>query len=83
MAKKLSAKMYSLCEALADIAHGAGLQKFYSGDSRQDMALFIEWAQEFEEFYKKVEWGITPDMEYIDEIEKFTEEKIKSYKFYR
>lgn len=77
MAKKLSPKMYSLCEAVADIAQMAGQQGFYSGDSRRDVELFILWAQQFEEFYKDVEWGVTPNMEYIDEIEKFANDKIK------
>ena len=79
MAKKLSAKMYSLCEAVADIAQLAGQKGFYSGDSRSDNAEFIRWAEEFEEFYKGIEWGVTPNMEYIDEIEKFAEDKMKDF----
>lgn len=79
MEKKLNRKTYSLCEAVADIALLAGQREFYSGDSRADISEFIRWAQEFEEINKGVEWGVTDGREYIDEIEKFAEEKMKEF----
>ncbi len=68
-------KAYSLNEAVADIAQIAGQKGYYSGDSRADIAEFISWAKEFE--FKKlgVIWGESED--YMDEIEKFTESKLK------
>ena len=70
-------KIYSLCEAVADIAYAAGYRKFYSGDSRQDISDFIEWSKEFEEKWKGKEWGAddTND-DYMDEVVKFANENI-------
>ena len=62
----------SLCEAVADIAFLAGENKYYSGNSRQDMADFIEWAKEFEELNDGVEWGVNSGIDYIDAITEFT-----------
>ena len=79
MSKKeeLQPEIYALCEAVADIAHTAGLCKFYSGDSREDIALFIEWAQEFERLNEGIGWG--KDRDYIDEIDKFAADKLKEH----
>lgn len=67
-------QIYSLCEAVADIAFIAGQKDYYSGDSRKDMADFIEWAKEFEEKHKGIEWGL--DMDYIDSISEFAASKL-------
>lgn len=66
----------SLCEAVSDIAHFAGLKKYYGGDSRNDIADFIIWAKEFEHINRGVEWGVSDEREYIDEIAKFTLRKM-------
>lgn len=79
MKKKKEEIVYSLCEALSDIAYIAGHKQYYSGNSRQDMADFIEWAKEFEEKWKNKEWGAdNTDHDYIDEITKFADEKINA-----
>ena len=72
-------KIYSLCEALADIAYIAGSRQYRSENSRQDIGDFIEWANEFEQKWKGKEWGAddTND-DYIDEITKFANEKIQT-----
>jgi hypothetical protein len=64
-----------LLEALADIAHIAGALKFYGGDSRADIQLFIKWAHEFEEEHHAIQWGI--DLDYMETIEKFADSKFK------
>lgn len=78
----------SLCEAVADIAFLAGDYKYYSGDSREDIASFIQWGKEFEKRWrgvewgndfekrwKDVEWGVDTKNDYIEEITLFAEEK--------
>jgi hypothetical protein len=37
-----------LLETVADIAYLAGAKRYHSGDSREDVQTFIEWAREFE-----------------------------------
>lgn len=77
--KKITAnpKIYSFAEALADISYIAGTKGFYGGNSREDIANFITWAEEFEQINKGVEWGISENPDYIDAITEFTEKKIK------
>lgn len=70
-------KTYSLCEAVADISYIAGNKKYYSGDSRSDIAKFIEWAKEFERINKSVNWGVDDDKDYIESINEFALLKIK------
>jgi hypothetical protein len=72
-----SSKIYSLCEAVADITYIASAENYRTNDSREMIAQFIEWAKEFEYLHKKVEWGITPKLEYIDSIYHFTIFKIR------
>lgn len=43
-------------ESLADIAYSAGINRYYSGDSRADMNNFIHWAKEFEDVNKDTDW---------------------------
>ena len=70
-------QIYSLCEAVADISFIAGDKKYYSGDSRADIASFIEWAQEFEKENESIEWGINSEKDYIDAITEFANKKLK------
>ena len=63
---------FRLCEAVADIAFLAGENRFYTGDSRADMRMFISWAEEFETLHPANEG----DDDYIGKIERFTGEKI-------
>jgi hypothetical protein len=70
-------QVYSLCEAVADIAYIAGTKKHYSGDSRKDISDFIKWATEFEEINKGVRWGEDEGKEdYIEAITDFAYQKI-------
>ena len=66
-------------ETVADIAYQAGVIQFYSGDSRADATMFINWAREFEKSRvwsdgKESYFGKT----YMDAIEEFTEAKLRA-----
>jgi hypothetical protein len=61
-------------EAIADIAFLAGQKGFFSGDSRCDVAEFIEWAHEFEAVHEDTNWD---EVDYCDTIEAFTLAKMK------
>ena len=86
----LGAGFTSLLEAVADVTETATHQKFYSGDSRQDIQLYIQWAIEFEKHHLGVEWGVSetlPDgskmkygIDYMEAIEEWTNEKIAEFK---
>ena len=67
-----------LLEALADISYIAGTEKFYGGDSREDIANFIDWAKEFEALHMETKWGF--DLDYIETITSFAMEKISQSK---
>jgi hypothetical protein len=69
-------KIRSFAESLADISQLAGQFGFYSGNSREDIDLFIDWAEEFEVKHKDTDWA---EIEYMDEIEKFAMEKIEKH----
>ncbi len=69
-------KVYSLCEAVADIAFIAAKENYETKDSREKFARFIEWAKEFEWLHKEVEWGVNFLPEYIKSIELFAMFKI-------
>ena len=73
--KLLTNKTYSLCEAVSDISFIAGQQGYYSGNSRSDIAKFIEWAQEFETIHKGEIWG-EGELDYIDAITEFATKKL-------
>ena len=51
-------KIYSLCEAVADIAYIAAKEDYETEDIREKFAQFIEWAKEFELLHKHVQWGV-------------------------
>ena len=70
------AKIYSLCEAVADIVFIAAKENYETQDSREKFSQFIEWAKEFEYLHRTVEWGVNFLPEYIDSIEYFTMFKI-------
>lgn len=71
-------QIYSLCEAVADIAYIAGEKQYHTGNSREDIANFIQWAKEFEKINEGVEWGIDEGKEYIDAIHEFTVSKLNA-----
>ena len=74
-------KQYSLYEAISDISFIAGEDNYTSGNSRQDVSEFIEWAKEFEKKWKNKEWGIdNTDDDYMNTIAKFTYNKIQKNK---
>lgn len=72
-------KIYSLCEALADIAFIAAKENYETIDSREKFAQFIEWAEEFEYLHRNVVWGVNFLPEYIDSINYFTMFKIHQW----
>lgn len=74
------AKVYSLCEAVADIAFIAAEENYQTEDSREKFAQFIEWAEEFEYLHRNVEWGVNFLPEYIDSIEYFAMFKINQWR---
>lgn len=63
-------RVYSLCEAVADIAIIATKYGYSRGNSREEIANYIQWAQEFEAV------GISDESDYVQEIEKFAMMKI-------
>jgi len=75
-----SAKVYSLCEAVADIIYIAAEKKYRTEDSRAMISQFIEWAEDFERIHKNVEWGINSPLDYIESIYHFTFFKINQWK---
>ncbi len=70
--------IYPLLEAVADIAFIAGEKGFYSGDSRQDIQIFIDLALEFEKRNGGVEWGVE-DRDYIEEIGDFADAQLAKH----
>ena len=72
-------KIYSLCEAVADIAFIAAKENYKTKDSREKFAQFIEWAKEFELLHKDVQWGVNFPPEYIDSIQHFATFKINQW----
>lgn len=63
-----------LLEAVADIAYIAGQRGFFSGDSRQDIAEFIRWANEFETLNEETDWD---ENDYQEAIEAFADHKLR------
>ena len=74
-----SAKIYSLCEAVADIAFIAAEENYQTKDSREKFAQFIEWANEFEYLHKEIQWGVNSPIDYIESIYHFTIFKINQW----
>lgn len=72
-------KVYSLCEAIADITYIAAKENYRTNDSRQMISQFIEWAKEFEYLHKNIEWGINSSLDYLDSIYYFTLFKINQW----
>lgn len=67
---------YRLCETVFDVTGVMLSLGFYSGDSRRDAQLAVEWSEEFETKNKDREW----DGEYLEEIEEFTKQKIHEFR---
>ena len=72
-------KIYSLCEAVADISFIAATKNYRTEDSREMISQFITWAMEFEYLHKNIEWGINSPLDYIDSIYHFTIFKLNQY----
>lgn len=66
-------KIYSLSQAVADIAFIAGRADYYNLDTRGDIDSFIIWAKEFEAVHQNNEWI---DGDYIETITDFANSKI-------
>lgn len=72
-------KIYSLCEAVADISYIAAKEKYRTNNSREMISQFIEWANEFEYLHKHIEWGVNSSLDYIESIYHFTIFKINQW----
>lgn len=72
-------KIYSLCEAVADITHIASIKEYKTADSREMISQFIKWAEEFEYLHRHVEWGVNAPYDYIESIYLFTTFKINQW----
>ena len=77
------AKVYSLCEAVADITQIATSEGFSVRDSRFQLSLYIEWAHEFERMHRHVEWGVDSPCEYMEAIVYFANFKMNCYRNYQ
>lgn len=73
-------KIYSLCEAVADIAYIAAEERYRTDDSREMISQFIKWAEDFEYIHRNVEWGVNSPLEYIESIYYFTIFKMKQWR---
>lgn len=75
----MNKKIYSLCEAVADISYIAASENYKTDDSREMISQFISWANEFELIHKYIEWGVNSPLDYIDSIYHFTIFKLKQW----
>ena len=73
-------EIYSLCEAVANIAYIAAEEKYITDDSREMISQFIDWAKDFEYMHRNIEWGVNSPLEYIDSIYHFTIFKINQWR---
>lgn len=68
--------LHDYAEALVDIAYEAGARGFRpTGNSRDTISTIIAWANEFSRKHRDTDWA---EVEYLDEIYNFTDEKLKS-----
>lgn len=74
----MNPKTRALMEAASDIAFIAGRRGYYTGDSREDISNFIQWAIEFENLRKESPEGEVTynDLGYMEAIEKFSLERL-------
>lgn len=64
-----------MLETVADIAYIAGCHKYYSGDSRLDIAQYCQWAVEFEKIHNKTDWN---EADYMLLVEEYADSKIRA-----
>lgn len=67
-----SSEVYSLCQAVANIAYTAGAREFYV-HLEQDIENIILWAQEFQKLHEATDWA---EIDYFETIESFANNKI-------
>jgi len=72
-------KIYSLCEAFADITYIASSKGYKTADSRKMISQFIKWANEFEYLHQHIEWGVNAPYDYLESIYLFTIFKINQW----
>lgn len=66
-------------EAIADIAYEAGSQNFRpTENSRDTIDTIIHWANEFTRQHQDTDWN---EVEYLDTIYEFTEQKLKKQEY--
>lgn len=61
--------VYSLCEAVADLAANFATASHVPGDSRETVRLCIEWAEAFELEHHGREWGMNNGPDYMEAID--------------
>lgn len=62
-------------EVIADIAYEAGAQGFRpTGNSRDTIDTIISWANEFTRHHQNTDWN---EVEYLDMVYEFTDQKLK------
>lgn len=69
MKTELDKKVYSLCEAVADLSGLLALAKVWPANSADKNSLCIAWAVDFEERHQNTEWGTGGDSEYPEAID--------------
>jgi len=74
-----NSKVYSLCEAVADIAYIAAKENYRTKNSRKMIGQFIQWAKEFQTLHKEIQWGINAPIDYFESIDYFTLFKINQW----
>ena len=73
---------YHLLEAVADIAITIGHGRYYSGDSRADVAACISWAEEFHAAHRNTDWD-EAEPDYITAVDRFATAKLEASQMQR
>lgn len=68
---ELDPKIYSLCEAVADLAWNFACAPVVPGDSREVVSLSIAWAQEFEDAWGARTWLEDTGPDYLIAIDEW------------
>lgn len=86
--EQLNEKIHSFAETLAFISFEAGSHPPYKkkliakneelNGSVGMYNTFITWAHEFEDIHSTTNWGIDENSDWLETIEKYTDDKIKS-----
>jgi hypothetical protein len=72
-------RLYSLCEAVADLAASFAVAPWIPNNSREMNQLCIAWAEEFERKHVGHQWGIDTGPDYIEAIDAYFAEKWQAW----